>query len=84
MELKCGSGLSLGLTRLLCSPGGVLAQKTKGKTREAETKFLMRGINQPNSASLAKLLKAGPADDKTWEQVDCHASILDNNNLRSR
>jgi hypothetical protein len=53
------------------------AQKTKGKTRPAETKFLMRGVNQPNCKALADLLKdKGPADDKAWETATCHATIL--------
>lgn len=53
------------------------AQKTKGKTRPAATKYLMRGIVQPNCAGLAKLLKdVGPADAKAWEMVACHASCL--------
>lgn len=52
------------------------AQKTKGKTRAAQTKYLMRGINQPNCAALGKLLKENPADDKGWEQVTQHAALL--------
>lgn len=52
------------------------AQITKGKTRPAATKFLMRGINQPNCAGVAKLLKETPGDDKTWETIACHASCL--------
>jgi cytochrome c556 len=53
------------------------AQKTKGKTRAAETKYLMRGVNQPNCAALAGLLKdKGPVDDKAWDTAACHASIL--------
>lgn len=63
-----------GLVLLSSSP--VEAQKTKGKTRAAETKYLMRGINQPNCAGLAKLLKEKPADDKAWEQVALHAALL--------
>jgi cytochrome c556 len=53
------------------------AQKTKGKTRPAETKYLMRGINQPHCAAIGGLLKdKGPADDKAWDTLACHASIL--------
>jgi cytochrome c556 len=53
------------------------AQVKKGKTRLAETKFLMRGVSQPNCAAIGALLKdKGPADDKAWEQVLCHAEIL--------
>jgi hypothetical protein len=70
-----GLGLVLGLAILLIGSGAE-AQKTKGKTRSAETKFLMRGVNQPHCAALGKLLKDGPADDKAWETALCHASIL--------
>ncbi len=59
---------------LLCQNAG--AQKTKGKTRLSETKYLMRGINQPNCAALGKVLKASPADDKAWGAVTQHASLL--------
>lgn len=53
------------------------AQKTKGKTRAAETKYLMRGVNQPHCAAVAGLLKdKGPGDDKAWDTLACHASIL--------
>ena len=56
--------------------GTAPAQITKGKKRPAPTKYLMRGINQPNCAGLGKLLKDGPADDKAWETAACHASCL--------
>ena len=52
------------------------AQKTKGKTRLAETKYLMRGIVRPNCAALGKLLKDGPKTDKEWDTAACHASCL--------
>ncbi len=55
----------------------VNAQKTKGKTRLAETKILMRCIMQPNCKGLADVLKdAGPADDKAWGQVVQYTSLL--------
>jgi len=55
----------------------VEAQKTKGKTHPAETKYLMRGVVQAHCAGIGGLLKdAGPADDKAWDTVACHASIL--------
>lgn len=54
-----------------------LAQKTKGKTRAAETKYLMRGLCQPNCKALADTLKdAGPTDAKGWGQVVQHAALL--------
>lgn len=53
------------------------AAVTKGKSRAAETKYLMRGVVQPNCAALGKATKdAGPADDKAWEDLCCHASLL--------
>jgi len=53
------------------------AQKTKGKTRLAETKYLMRCITQPNCAGVGGALKEkGPADDKAWDQVAAQASVL--------
>ena len=53
------------------------AQVKKGKTRTAATKYLMRGIMQPNCAGLGGLLKdAGPADDDAWDTAACHASCL--------
>lgn len=62
---------------LLIVGGSAEAQKTKGKTRAAATKYLMRGIQQPNCKGIADLLKeSGPADDKAWETVACHASCL--------
>ena len=43
------------------------AQVKQGKTRPAETKYLMRG----------KLLKGdGPADDKAWDTAACHAACI--------
>ncbi len=66
--------LSLGVL-LTCQTAD--AQKTKGKTRPTETKYLMRGISQPNCAALAGLVKAaGTGDDKVWEQITQHATLL--------
>jgi len=53
------------------------AQKTKGKSRPAETKYLMRGLVRPSCAGLGELLKGeGPADDEAWETAACHAACL--------
>jgi cytochrome c556 len=53
------------------------AQVAKGKSRPAATRFLMRGITQPNCKGIGELLKdSGPADDKAWETLACHASCL--------
>lgn len=62
---------------LLLGSQSAEAQKTKGKTRPAETKVLMKGLSQPNCAALAGLLKdKGPADDKAWDQATQYASLL--------
>ncbi len=53
------------------------AQVAKGKTRPATTRFLMKGITLPNCKGAGELLKeSGPADDKAWETLACHASCL--------
>jgi cytochrome c556 len=55
----------------------VQAQVSQGKKRPAKTAFLMRGVTKPHCAAVGDLLKdAGPADDKAWETLACHASIL--------
>lgn len=62
---------------LMALAGSASAQKTKGKTRAAATKYLMRGIQQAHCKGLGDLLKdAGPADDKAWDTAACHASCL--------
>jgi len=49
----------------------------KGKTRAAETKYLMRGIMGPNCGPLKDELKdKGPADDKAWDTVASQAAVL--------
>jgi cytochrome c556 len=67
------SVVCLGLVSL---GGSAWAQKTKGKTRGAATKYLMRGIQQSHCKALGELLKDGPADDKAWDTAACHASCL--------
>ena len=53
------------------------AQVAKGKTRPAATRFLMKGITQPNCKGIGELLKeSGPSDEKAWETLACHASCL--------
>lgn len=53
-----------------------LAQVKKGKDRTAETKYLMRGVVGSHCGSIAGLLKKGPTDDKGWDTLACHASVL--------
>ncbi len=67
--LACGLALTL-------SQQTSEAQVQKGKTRVAATKYLMRGIVQSNCAATGKMLKDGPKDDKGWDTLACHASIL--------
>jgi len=68
--------MTLSICWLSVSSETASAQKTKGKTRAAPTKYLMRGIVRPNCASLGELLKAGPADDEAWDNAACHAACL--------
>ena len=69
-------GMAVGMGLVILG-GSAYAQKTKGKTRAAATKYLMRGIQQPNCKGIGDLLKdSGPADDKVWDTVACHASCL--------
>lgn len=55
-----------------------LAQKAEDEApRVAPVRHLMSGINNPNSSAIAALLKEeGPADDKAWEKLAMHASVL--------
>jgi cytochrome c556 len=52
------------------------AQIKKGKDHAAQTKYLMRGVVGSGCGSIGGLLKKGPSDDKAWEALACHASIL--------
>lgn len=53
------------------------AQIKKGKTRVAQTKYLMLGVVKAHCGGIGGLLKGdGPADEKAWDTVACHASCL--------
>jgi hypothetical protein len=70
--------VSLALAWCCTTPPGH-AQVKKGKSRVAETKYLMRGVVQPNCAGIGALLKdkdKGPADDKQWDQVVLFGEVL--------
>ncbi len=54
----------------------LVGQVAKGKTRPLETKIWMKTVNGPHCSTLAKMLKAGPADDKEWGDVKTHAQML--------
>ena len=73
-------GVSTGLLIIIgfvFSGDPISAQRTKGKTRLAQTKYLMKGIAQPATGGLAASLKeTGPADDKAWETAVGQASVL--------
>jgi cytochrome c556 len=70
------TGVVVGLG-LLVQANNVSAQRIKGKTRLAATKYLMRGVNQPICSGLDASLKgSGPADDKAWDNAICQASVL--------
>lgn len=74
--VKAGLVVACGTAALL-SVNAAVAQKTKGKTRPAATKQLMKGIMQPNCAALAAALKeSGPADDDAWSAAEIQAACL--------
>jgi len=75
--MKARAAMAVALVATLGMCWAVSAQVAKGKTRPAATKFLMRGITQPNCKGIGELLKeSGPSDDKAWETLACHASCL--------
>lgn len=53
--------------------GSVQAQKTRGKTRPATTKQLMKGIVAPTCGELKKLLEE---KEPNWENVSTKAAVL--------
>ena len=65
---------------MLCTLAGLAllstdanAQKTKGKTRPALTKYLMKGLVNPNCGALKKDLEA---EKPNWEDIELHAALL--------
>lgn len=69
--------LVFGSAYLFTSVDRAIAQKTKGKTRPAATRQLMKGIMQPNCAGLGTSLKDdGPADDDAWDLAAQQAACL--------
>jgi len=64
-RLMIVAGLAVLAVGVVILGTSVSAQVKKGKTRPAATKYLMRGIMQPNCAGLGKLLKGdGPGNAK--------------------
>jgi len=79
MNRKCAKSIVALLVgaALLLAAGHASAQKSKGKTRPAPTKYLMAGICKPHCSALAEQLKdSGPADGKAWDEAACHAACL--------
>ena len=52
------------------------AEVTKGNSRAAATKYLMKGILVANCGPLGKMLKAGISDEKAWDTAACHAACM--------
>lgn len=52
------------------------AQVKQGKTRLLKTKQLMKGLVAANCGAIAEGLKAGPADDKAWEDLATKAALM--------
>lgn len=71
--LTASAVVALGLA--LAVQGVAQAQK-KGKERVALTKYLMKGVNAPNCASLGKLVNAETQKDEDWEAIKMHASVV--------
>ena len=53
-----------------------VAQVKQGKTRPLKTKQLMKGMVVANCGAIGDGLKAGPADDKVWEDLAAKAALL--------
>ena len=69
----CLLALAFGAASLLTD---VDAKITKGNSRAAQTKYLMRGIIKPNCGGLGGALKAGPKTDEEWDTAACYAACL--------
>lgn len=70
LSLAVVLGASVGLVLLT---NDAEAQKTKGKTRAASTKQLMKGLVAANCGDLSKLLKADPVN---WDDVALKAALI--------
>jgi hypothetical protein len=53
-----------------------IAQVQQGKTRLLKTKQLMKGLVAANCGAIGEGLKAGPADDKAWEDLATKAALI--------
>lgn len=70
------AALVLGVCGLSLLDDSASAKITKGNSRPAATKYLMRGIVKTHCGAIGKALKAGPADDEAWDTLACHAACL--------
>jgi len=61
------------LTAFTLVVGRAQAQKTRGKTRAALTKQLMKGLVGPNCSDLKKALDA---ETRNWEEISLKAALL--------
>jgi len=52
------------------------AQVKQGKTRVLKTKQLMKGLVAANCGAVAEGLKAGPADEKAWDDLATKVALL--------
>jgi hypothetical protein len=68
--------IAFGLVFVVAVSLSAVAQVKQGKTRPLQTKQLMKGLVQPNCGGLGEGLKAGPADDKAWEDLATKAALL--------
>jgi cytochrome c556 len=73
VRLASGSIVGCTVVALALVAGNAEAQKTKGKTRAALTKQLMKGFVAANCGDLGKLLKA---EQLNWEDVALKAALL--------
>lgn len=75
--IRRGAAVAAVAATLVVAYGSTDAAAPKGKTRAAETKYLMKGIAVANCGALGKAFKeAAPTDDAGWDTLVCHASLL--------
>ncbi len=72
-KLLAGVVVTVAVSLLAFEFGTATAQKTKGKTRAASTKQLMKGFVSVNCGGLGKALKA---EEVNWDDVALKAALL--------
>lgn len=68
--------IMIGAALLALAGWQLVGQVSKGKTRALETKTWMKTVNGPQCSAAAKMLKAGPADDKDWAALVTNGQML--------